>query len=586
MASPVLPPPETATTRRRGAGRELWRALAGRTARLVAGVHRTWRRSLQFRVVTITLVASSLLVGGFAYLIADKITGILLENAKTDVRLRLEGGADYTAKQVLLYRQPQEAQLQQTIEGTVNYLAGGDPQQTSGVVVAITAEDHPGVIQTRAAPAIDVGPLISPELRTAVADGNVASQIGTGRLTGAQDTKYLAYGSPVPTKFGQIELYYLVPLTRQDATAAEARATVVGTGAALVVLLGLLAALVTRLVVNPVRVAARTAQRLSAGLLDQRMVVNGEDDLALLAASFNQMATNLQRQILRLEEMSRLQRRFTSDVSHELRTPLTTVRMAADLIFAERDEFDPAVARSAELLQAELDRFEELLTDLLEISRFDAGFAMLDAEPTDLVPIVHRVVERLTGLAERVGVPIELDLPEDEVIAEVDPRRVERVLRNLVGNAVEHGEGQPVLIRLGMDETAVAVTVRDHGVGLKPGEEKLVFNRFWRADPSRARQTGGTGLGLSISVEDARLHGGWLEAWGAPGQGAQFRLTLPARAGDRLTTSPLRLVPEDARLPFGGPGDAAPLAIGPGAGGALTIGPADDTEATRAEVRT
>ena len=156
--------------------------------------------------------------------------------------------------------------------------------------------------------------------------------------------------------------------------------------------------------VNPVRVAARTAQRLSAGLLDQRMVVNGEDDLALLAASFNQMATNLQRQILRLEEMSRLQRRFTSDVSHELRTPLTTVRMAADLIFAERDEFDPAVARSAELLQAELDRFEELLTDLLEISRFDAGFAMLDSEPTDLVPVVHRVADRLAGLAERVGV--------------------------------------------------------------------------------------------------------------------------------------------------------------------------------------
>ena len=96
------------------------------------------------------------------------------------------------------------------------------------------------------------------------------------------------------------------------------------------------------------------------------------------------MAANLQRQILRLEEMSRLQRRFTSDVSHELRTPLTTVRMAADLIYTSRDEFDPAVARSAELLHAELDRFEELLTDLLEISRFDAGFAILDAEPVDL----------------------------------------------------------------------------------------------------------------------------------------------------------------------------------------------------------
>jgi two-component system sensor histidine kinase MtrB len=126
---------------------------------------------------------------------------------------------------------------------------------------------------------------------------------------------------------------------------------------------------------------------------------------------------------------------------------------------------------------------------------------------------------------------------------------VERILRNLVGNAVEHAEGKPVVVRLVSDGVAAAVAVRDHGLGLKPGEEKLVFNRFWRADPSRARQTGGTGLGLSISLEDARLHGGWLEAWGAPGQGAQFRLTLPVRAGDRLTASPLRLVPEDAGLP-------------------------------------
>src|SRR5207253_3553283 len=176
--------------------------------------------------------------------------------------------------------------------------------------------------------------------------------------------------------------------------ANEIRTTVLVTGLALVILLGLVAGLVTRLVVRPVRLAARTAQRLSAGLLDQRMEVHGEDDLALLAASFNQMAQNLQRQIVRLEEMSRLQRRFTSDVSHELRTPLTTVRMAADLLFASRDDFEPAAARSAELLQAELDRFEGLLTDLLEISRFDAGFAALDAEPTDLVPVVRRVTDQ------------------------------------------------------------------------------------------------------------------------------------------------------------------------------------------------
>jgi two-component system sensor histidine kinase MtrB len=170
---------------------------------------------------------------------------------------------------------------------------------------------------------------------------------------------------------------------------------------------------------------------------------------------------------------------------------------------------------------------------------------MLDAEPTDLVTVVQRVTERLEPVAARVGVELVLVAPEPPIIAEIDPRRVERVLRNLVGNAVDHGEGRPVTVTLAMDSRAVAITVRDHGVGLKPGEEKLVFNRFWRADPSRARQTGGTGLGLSISLEDARLHGGWLEAWGAPGAGAQFRLTLPVRAGGRLAGSPLPLIPAD-----------------------------------------
>ena len=125
--------------------------------------------------------------------------------------------------------------------------------------------------------------------------------------------------------------------------------------------------------------------------------------------------------------------------------------------------------------------------------------------------------------------------------AEVDPRRVERIVRNLVANAVDHGEGRPVDITLAGDEHAVAVVVRDHGVGLRPGEAALVFNRFWRAEESRARRSGGSGLGLSISIEDARLHGGWLQAWGEPGRGSAFRLTLPRDVGGTLTASPLPL---------------------------------------------
>ncbi|WP_212997714.1 MtrAB system histidine kinase MtrB [Winogradskya consettensis] len=525
--------------------RRQWRIVVRRARKVSAPARRAWRRSLHLRVVTLTLVASSLLVGGFGWFIADRSTQILLDRARDEVSSQMSGKVDYAVSQLTVHRTERDPKLPTTISNTVTRLSDGDPTESGGALLELRADNYPDLKPVISDERIDASALLTREMRHSVAnESQVARQIRTIDVRG-EPVKYLVWGSPVPTSFGHVELYYMVPLTTEDKAANEIRATVAVTGLALVLLLGLLAGLVTRMVVTPVRVAARTAQRLSAGLLDQRMKVDGEDDLALLAASFNQMAANLQRQIVRLEEMSRLQRRFTSDVSHELRTPLTTVRMAADLIFSERDEFEPAVARSAELLQAELDRFESLLTDLLEISRFDAGFAALDAEHSDLVPIIERVAERLAGLAERVGVTIELRLPDTPVIAEVDPRRVERILRNLVGNAVEHGERRPVEVTLATDDAAVAVTVRDHGVGLKPGEERLVFNRFWRADPSRARQTGGTGLGLSISVEDARLHGGWLEAWGEPGGGAQFRLTVPVRSGDRLVAAPLPLIPRD-----------------------------------------
>jgi two-component system sensor histidine kinase MtrB len=546
-----LPLPVRRTLR---AVRRYWRFGLRRFERSSAPVRRAWRRSLQLRVVTLTLVASSLLVGAFGWFVADRSAKILLGRAQDEVHRSMTSKVTYAEQQLTVFQRPEDTKLPASMNTTVSQLVDASPAESGGAILSMRAAHYRGLSPVTL-PNVDTSDLITADLIASVAGsgqpddhGKVADQIRTAQVNG-QTTKYLVYGSPVPTSFGHVELYYLVPLTTEDSAANQIRTTVLVTGLALVILLGVVAGLVTRLVVTPVRVAARTAQRLSAGLLDQRMKVDGEDDLALLAAAFNQMAANLQRQIVRLEEMSRLQRRFTSDVSHELRTPLTTVRMAADLIFSEREDFDPAVARSAELLQAELDRFESLLTDLLEISRFDAGFAALDAEHADLVPIVERVADRLAGLAERVGVDVELRLPEGPVIAEVDPRRVERVLRNLVGNAVEHGERRPVVVTLAGDEGAVAVTVRDHGVGLKPGEERLVFNRFWRADPSRARQTGGSGLGLSISAEDARLHGGWLEAWGTPGGGAQFRLTLPVRAGDRLVSAPLPLIPRDRDLP-------------------------------------
>ena len=176
------------------------------------------------------------------------------------------------------------------------------------------------------------------------------------------------------------------------------------------------------------------------------------------------------------------------------------------------------------------------------------------------------MVESAATLAARTRQRAGRPGPAGPCIAEVDPRRVERILRNLVVNAIEHGDGHPVRSPCAATSTAVAVSVRDHGVGLRPGEAGLVFNRFWRADPARARTTGGTGLGLAISLEDARLHEGWLQAWGEPGQGSCFRLTVPRRAGTPIDRSPLPLVP-DGQQPLE-PGSGARLAITPGPTGA------------------
>lgn len=343
------------------------------------------------------------------------------------------------------------------------------------------------------------------------------------------------------------QLYYLFPLTQEEKSLGLVKGTLATAGLFVVVLLGAIAWLVVRQVVTPVRMAAGVAERLSAGRLQERMKVTGEDDIARLGEAFNKMAQNLYLKIQQLEDLSRMQRRFVSDVSHELRTPLTTVRMAADVIHEARVDFDPVTARSAELLADQLDRFESLLADLLEISRSDAGAAALEAEPIDLREVVRRVVGGAEPLAERKGTHIRIVGDDQPVVAEADARRVERVLRNLVVNAVEHGDGQDVVVRLATAGGAVAVAVRDYGVGLKPGEATRVFSRFWRADPARARTTGGTGLGLSIALEDARLHGGWLQAWGEPGGGSQFRLTLPRTVDEALRGSPIPLEPEDSR---------------------------------------
>jgi two-component system, OmpR family, sensor histidine kinase MtrB len=420
----------------------------------------------------------------------------------------------------------------------------GGASDRAVVLLRALSSTEPSQLSSQASPPGTLPSVVPDSLRAAVnRNPRLQAQLTTETLNGKK-VPALAVGSIIDIRLsGPYELYLIFPLTREQEILGLVQRTLLLGGFGLVLLVGGVAYVVTRQVVVPVRQAAQTATELASGRLDRRMQVRGQDDIARLGRAFNGMAAGLERQIHQLEELSRVQRRFVSDVSHELRTPLTTIRMASEVIHEGRHDFDPVLARSAELLQTQLDRFESLLTDLLEISRFDAGAAVLDIEADDVREVVERVVEALEPLATSRGSAIEVRCPAEPCLAQIDSRRVERVVRNLVGNAIEHGEGRPIEILVAGSADAVAIAVHDHGVGIDPDGLSMVFNRFWRADPARARTTGGTGLGLAIAQEDAHLHGGWLQAWGERGVGAVFRLTLPRQVGAVLVSSPLPLVP-------------------------------------------
>lgn len=342
---------------------------------------------------------------------------------------------------------------------------------------------------------------------------------------------------------GGHQIFLVFSLANQNQTLNLIKNSTVSTGLALIVLIALITWLVVRQVVRPVREASRIAVQFTAGDFSQRMGTESSDEISTLGHAFNDMAQSLETQIRRLENLSRVQQRFVSDVSHELRTPLTTLRMASDVIHGSRANFDPTVARSAELLVAQIDRFEQLLEDLLEISRFDAEVAALEVVEFDLVRLVLKSIEDLAMMAQEKESIISIKEGPSHVLIKADARRVERILRNLLSNAIDHAEGKPIDIVIRESETEVAVGVRDYGVGLDEKVLIRVFDRFWRADPSRARFRGSTGLGLSIALEDARLHNGELEAWGRPGKGAHFVLTLPRVAGGEIQSRIIRLQP-------------------------------------------
>lgn len=545
-----------------------------------------WRRSLQFRTVLTTLmlaVTSFAVVGAY---LSNQIANNLFQERLTQA----ESETRYNVKQVQETFDGAQVTDQSSVitlvSDTLSAVEGrGSVIQRRYVFEAMPNQTKPRNrwVESRASDQLTVS-VIPPELRKAVQEsGKDQYWASTVIPVGTEDRPGIAVGNKVTFNGTVYELYLIYDLNTAQQTLNEIQSVLWAGGAVLVLLIGAVAWYVTRNVVSPVSHAAMVSEKLAAGQLQERMVVKGEDEVARLGASFNHMAASLQEQITQLATLSQMQQRFVSDVSHELRTPLTTVRMAAEVLYDARDDFDPINKRSAELLYNQVERFQSLLSDLLEISRFDAGVAVLDAEPEDLLQVIAHVIEGAAPVAAEYGSEILYTAPDDAVIVEMDARRIDRILRNLILNAVEHGEGKPVTVTVAANETAVGVSVRDHGIGMDPSQAARVFDRFWRADPARARTTGGSGLGLSIAMEDTKLHHGWLQAWGRKGDGANFRLTLPLRQDGEITGSPVQLEPRDATIP-GAPGTIPAeqdyknmLLLQTGAAGPAPVQPPEET---------
>ncbi|UFU02180.1 HAMP domain-containing histidine kinase [Ruania suaedae] len=508
-----------------------------------------WGRSLRLRVAFFTVVVGTIALALLATVLSDQVRDGLFEQRRDQVladaanraeqaQQRFDGATVSTAQDAQLLANDMVESIQATAVDSEGALLLPAPGSSAGAAILPPATDQ------------SLRSIIDDELQEAIAESSFQQWQSVGLGEGEQQVPAIAVGSPVTIPVaGNYQLFMVYSLAAQQAQLDLLQRVLAVGAVTLALLLVVMTWYITRRVLDPVQQAARTAELLADGNLTERMQVRGHDELARLGRSFNEMATSLQDQIERLAALSRMQQRFVSDVSHELRTPLTTVRMAAEVLYRARGDLPPVQARSAELLQTQLDRFESLLVDLLEISRFDAGAAVLEVEEADLRGVVERVVGLTEPLAAERGSRIIVHVPDEPCTADMDTRRVERVLRNLLVNAVEHGEGEPIEVRVAMHETALAVLVRDHGIGMTLPEAERVFDRFWRADPARTRTLGGTGLGLAIALEDARLHGGTLDAWGRPGDGAAFRLLLPRRAGLEIGTPPLALAPRSVGEP-------------------------------------
>ncbi len=507
-------------------------------------IYKGFRTSLTLRVLSTTLVLTTIVIWVVGSALLNRIsTGVVNEKIKSAL----------SESTLAVY----SAQFRFTSGGVTDAALKKIAQEVVNAKKAIRAtESGREVILIRSAKNLDPEVAID-TVSNRVSYESIPSELrdrllNSGDPVWARSIIEYADGHKVPgivvgdklsiPRVGPYDIYFLFSFESQVNTLNLVKNYLFLAGFILLLLIVGITYLVIRQVIEPVRDAAKIAEEFTAGKLEKRISVVGSDEISRLGISFNAMATAIEQQIKRLENLSKVQQRFVSDVSHELRTPLTTIRMASDLIYAYRDKFEPNISRSAELLQSQIDRFELLLADLLEVSRFDATEAAMEISEIDLNEMVARCITDLSLISAEKNVVVNLEKDLVNPIVSVDARRIERILRNLLTNAIDHANEKPVDVTIKSNSSALSVSIRDYGIGIDPAQVPRVFDRFWRADPARARSRGGTGLGLSIAQEDAHLHDGTLKAWGKLNEGAQFILTLPRKIGWKIEAEPIELL--------------------------------------------
>ena len=353
---------------------------------------------------------------------------------------------------------------------------------------------------------------LSPDLRAAADRGDV----GWARTSLAGQPVLVTAARRPPAG----PTFYFVFDAAPVEDAIQRLGTALLTGGVLLVALAVLAAgFVARGLLRPVTDAAAAAERIAGGDLSARLDDAGDHELARWAMSFNRMAASLERHVSELREARSREERFVADVSHELRTPLTALVAEASILHAHLDALPEAPRRAGELLVSDVARLRGLVEDLMELSRFDAGAEHAEVVAVDVAAFVRAVVDARLPAAH---VSVEAPAPTR---VRIDPRRLERVLANLLDNARVHADGREVGVEVRASDDQLEVDVCDRGPGVTDAELPRLFERFHKGDPSR--HAGGSGLGLAIAAEHARVMGGTLCAERREGGGMRFVLRVP-----------------------------------------------------------